>query len=421
MSRNEGLRKGRDTFHDGAMTFLELGISDVLARALAGMGILSPTSIQEKAIPPSLAGENVFAESETGTGKTLAFLLPLLQSIDPGQRGCRAFIISPTRELSSQSSRVLDRLVKASASALGSALVIGGASPLRQVRDLAARPQIILGTPGRILALAEEGSLDARRVSTVILDEADRLFSPEMREETEALLALVPAGAALRIFSATLPAATIEAAKRYATAAVVIREEGSSVLSGDIEHACLLSERRKKLDLLVRLDKALKPARAILFARDSGAVLNALARLDAEGIPARALHGDFDSAQRLKALDDFRRGDVRWLVASDVAARGLDIEGATQVVMLDAPRDALSYVHRAGRTGRIGSSGSSIVIADGRELRFLSRIASGLGISFKTKRLYSGELVETSLEEFFGEADRLNAWRPSKKRPRAGA
>jgi ATP-dependent RNA helicase DeaD len=421
MSRNEGLRKGMITFHDGAMTFEELGISGTIAASLSGMGIVTPTSIQEKVIPPSLDGKSVFAESETGTGKTLAFFLPLLESIDPGMKGCQALIVSPTRELSSQSARVLDRLVKASGLSIGSALVIGGASPLRQVRDLASRPQIVLGTPGRILALAEEGSLDARRVATVILDEADRLFSPEMREETEALLSLIPEGTVLRIFSATLPPATVEIAGRYAKDAIIIKVEDDSVLSGDIEHACLLSERRKKLDLLVRLDRALKPGRALLFARDSGAILNALARLDAEGIQARALHGDFDSEQRLKALDDFRKGTVRWLVASDVAARGLDIEGATHVVMLDAPRDARSYVHRAGRTGRMGSKGSSIVIADGGELRFLSRIAAKLGISFKTKRLYSGELIETSLEEFFGEADRLSAWRPSRKRPRAGA
>jgi len=401
------------------MTFEELGIGKTVSDALSRMGITVATPGQERVIPPSLEGRSVFAESETGTGKTLAFLLPLLALDEPEARGARALVVSPTRELSSQSHRVLERLLKASGASWDCALVIGGASPLRQMKELAARPRFVLGTPGRILAMSDEGKLDLKRLEAVILDEADRLFSQEMREETEALLSRIPAGAALRIFSATLSESVVKDASAFARDPVTIRETGGEVLSGDIDHACLLAERRKKLDILVKFDKAVKPPRALLFARDSGSVLNALARLAAEGIPARALHGDFDSSQRLKALEDFRKGEARWLVTSDVAARGLDVEGATHVVMLDAPRDERAYVHRAGRTGRMGSKGSAVVIADGTEVRFLSRVAVRLGISFKAKRLYDGKLVETTLEEFFTEAERLGE-RARRRRGRDG-
>jgi superfamily II DNA/RNA helicase len=346
-------------------------------------------------------------ESETGTGKTLAFLIPILQSHIPQSKGCQALIVSPTRELSSQTQRVLASLAKELRPGLRSVLLIGGASPLRQIKELQTRPQVTIGTPGRIMEMAREGKLDLRALALIVLDEADRLVSKEMRAETDELMAALPPGAIIQCFSATLPEASLKVLHTYAPAAEIIRAGSQEVLSCDIEHWCLLTERRRKLDLAIKLDRALKPERAILFTRDSGSALNALARLEAQGVPARALHGDFESSKRLQALEALRRGACRWLITSDVAARGLDIEGVTLVLMLDPPADARAYVHRAGRTGRMGRKGLSIALADGRELRDYSRIAVKLSIVFKAKRLYAGEVVDQDLDEFFAEGQRM--------------
>ncbi len=390
------------------MSFLDLGTSSEICAALSSQGILEPTDIQKAVIPAALAGRHICAESETGTGKTLAFLVPILMGCDPAKRTSQALIISPTRELASQTHRVLENLIQAAGSRLRSCLLLGGASPTRQIDELATKPQILIATPGRALQFLEGGKLFFDNLSFLVLDEADRLFAPEACEETGKLVDKVPASAAIWLFSATLDAKTISKAAARMSDAFIVKLDTSAVLSGDIEHWVFLADSRKKVDAVRRFEQAVKPERALLFVHDSGEAFNALMRMRDSGIPVEAIHGDFDSQKRLEAVENFRSGRARWLITSDVAARGLDIEGVSHVLMLDVPREAPGYVHRAGRTGRNGKKGVCAAVVDSGELKFLSRIAVRFGFAFKTKRLHSVSVYDVTLEEFFAYADKMS-------------
>lgn len=402
------------------MTFQELGVSGTISAALETQNIRVPTPVQEKILPLALEGKDLFVQSETGTGKTLGFLIPMLERIKPARGSLQGLILSPTRELASQTQRVFERLCRDSGSPLRSALLLGGASPVRQLEELAAKPEIAIGTPGRVLQFLDSGKLSFADVRFLVLDEADRLFAPEAQEETEALFSRVPDSASLWLFSATLDPKTLSKARSHRPEALDVRVDTKLVLSRDIEHWSFLYDRRRKVDAVRRFDVAVKPERALLFVRNSGDALNALLRLRESGIPVEAIHGDFDSQKRLEAVDEFRSGRIRWLITSDVASRGLDIEGISHVLMLDVPRDVSTYVHRAGRTGRNGRSGVCAVFADSGDLKYLSRIALALGFNFKTKRLHSETVFDVTLEEFFGQADKMSDSfhsRTSPKRP----
>lgn len=384
------------------------------------MRIDCPTEVQNAVIPACLAGKDLFVESETGTGKTLAFLVPILEMLDPNLAACQALILSPTRELASQTQRVLKRLVGFADLGVESALLIGGAAPRRQEEELSQRPRIVIGTPGRIGHFLAQGRLSLAQLRACVLDEADRLLSPELVGELGPIQAQLPAMSRLWLFSATLDAKTLEKAAPLAPQADRLSVSRRSVLADNIEHWCLLAERRDKLNLLKRLDAALKPPRAILFVRDSGQALNAVLRLGQWGIKAAALHGDFDSGRRLESLEEFRQGKIRWLVASDVAARGLDIETVGLIAMADVPRETSAYIHRAGRTGRNGQVGVSVALADPYELGRLSRIATQLGFNFKAKRVFESKVVDISLEEFFDYAESLKPRRGKRPGPGGG-
>lgn len=403
------------------MDFASLGVSEPIVRALALQKLIDALPVQVRVIPEALKGIDLFAQSETGTGKTLAFLVPMLQSAKAKAKGPQGLVLSPTRELASQTHRVLEKIIRDSGSPIRSALLLGGASPSRQVDELAQKPEIAIGTPGRVLQFLDSGKLSLSHLSILVLDEADRLFSPESLEETTSLLSSLPESTALWLFSATLDPKTLSRAREIRPAAQEIKIDTKLVLSRDIEHWAFLDDKRRKIDAVRRFDVALKPERALLFVRDSGDALNALLRLTEAGIPCGAIHGDFDSQKRLEAIEDFRAGRTRWLITSDVASRGLDIDGVSHVLMLDVPRDLNTYVHRAGRTGRAGRKGICAAIADSGELRHLSRIALGFGFNFKTKRIHSEAVYDVTLEEFFGEAQKMSRSfqsRRKKKEPR---
>jgi ATP-dependent RNA helicase DeaD len=403
--------------HDEYMTFQELGVSGSIVQGLESQNIRIPTQVQEKILPLAFESKHLFVESETGTGKTLGFLIPMVQTISSSRGPIKGLIVSPTRELASQTHRVLERLCRDCASPLRSVLLLGGASPTRQLDEVAEKPEIAIGTPGRILQFLDAGKLNFSDLAYLVLDEADRLFAPEALEETEALLARIPSQTAMWLFSATLDPKTLAKARVFRPDSVEVRVDTKLVLSRDIEHWAFLYDLRRKTDAVRRFDVAVKPERALLFVRNSGDALNAFMRLSEAGIPVGAIHGDFDSQKRLEAVDDFRSGKTRWLITSDIASRGLDIEGISHVLMLDVPRDNSTYVHRAGRAGRNGKHGVCAVFADSGELKFLSRIALAFKFNFKTKRLHSESIYDVTLEEFFGEADKMASSFHSRRKP----
>jgi superfamily II DNA/RNA helicase len=389
---------------------------------LAERGIDAPTEIQRRVIPPLLAGESLLFSSATGTGKTFAYLIPLLQSllfppaetegeaVPGGRRGGwpRVLICAPTYELCSQIKGEADFLL---AGATGgrpvaggrptAGLVIGAAALGRQIDGLKKdRPPVIIGNPGRLLQLARMGKLRLGAVEALVLDEGDRLAAEELFEETAALVALVNPRRITAACSATLPPRVRERLLPFMGEGPRVEAAGDGeVLRGAIEHWALFSEERRKIMTLRSLLGAAKPRKALVFAARGAQVGNILSQLQFHHLAAGGLHGDMDKKARKQALEDFRRDRTRILVTSDLASRGLDIPGISHIIALDVPQTGDPYIHRAGRTARAGNRGIMATIGDEDELRRLAALEKKLGIIIYPKVLYQGRVLAPPPEE----------------------
>ncbi len=419
--------------------FLGLGLSEPLAGALATLGYAKPTPIQETAMPLLLAGRDLLMESETGTGKTFAYLAPALELISFGRRGPEknaegladrsakagregpeALIVAPTQELAVQIGRETERLVRASGLALRVAVILGGTPLSKQEAKLRDRPAIVVGTLGRIGDLVTLRRIRLSALKILVLDEADRLLAPEAEEQALSLLRACPATAAHALVSATLPQRTRAKAAPFLTEPAEAKAESTTVLAGDIEHWCFYCDGRKRLDFLRRLEVAVAPKRCLVFLAQAHRVAHAVERLEAMGLPVAGIHAKLEKEERRVALERFASGELRYLVTSDLGARGLDIAGLSHVVSLDLPEEHSVYVHRAGRTGRAGAKGVSIVLADMVELERASRLAVRAGFVFRTKFLEAAEVLEPTTAEFFERAERAEAEKSAHRAARAG-
>ncbi|MDR1411668.1 MAG: DEAD/DEAH box helicase [Spirochaetaceae bacterium] len=414
-------------------SFAGLGVSPHFIEILAGRGISSPTPVQDLVSPRLLAGESLFFSSATGTGKTFAYLIPLFQRLlasAPALRragGPRALIAAPTYELCSQIKAEADFLLEGAgardaaspgdaASAgdaplfpgqLKAALLIGGGNIARQIDGLRKeKPDILIGNPGRLLQIARLGKLRLGMLECLVLDEGDRLVSPELAGETGQLLRFVresrPGGEGKRLL-VTACSATLSVKTREKILGLLDPEDppgfpfvearDSSVLGERIQHWAIFSERRKKIDTLRSFLAAAKPRKALVFTAGAGEPGNILSRLQYRHIAASALFGDMDKNGRKRALDDFRKNRVAVLVSSDLAARGLDIDGISHIIAMDVPQNMDAYVHRAGRTGRMGKAGIMLTIGDADEMRLLAKLEKKLGIVIYPKELRCGKVA----------------------------
>lgn len=380
-------------------TFTGLGIPENLETALATRGIKVPTAVQCEVIPLLLSGENVIFQSETGTGKTFAYLLPALVACGTEAETPKVLIIAPTHELASQIKNESMTIAKEAGLAAKTALLIGGAPIKRQLDTLKEKPAVIVGGPARILELIRLKKLKTSRVAFVVLDETDRMLAPEMRDILRELLSTLPPTAQYTACSATLsnyhasilekmiPGAKDENAK-YRIKMVNLPPE--NVLTRNIEHWAIYSEGRDKIETLRRFLIAEKPGKALVFTAIAGQVENIVAQLNYKSIAATGIHAKLDKVGRKKALDDFRAGRSKVLVTSDLAARGLDIVDVTHIVQLDVNENEDFFIHRAGRTARAGKSGINVVFGDEKEMWSLSRIEKRLGIVVYPKVLFGG-------------------------------
>ena len=383
--------------------FRSLGLSDSIAGAFEGLGFTSPTEVQAKAIPDLLAGRDLLMESETGTGKTIAYLAPILEAAVSGTKakGALALVAAPTQELAVQIGRVAEKLLGAVGLKAEVAVLLGGAPLARQEAVLKRGPLIIVGTIGRLADLAFARILKFGALRFLVLDEADRLFAKETEELCGRLLSAAPRGTQRVMASATLPPRVREIASPWLRNPSIVEGSSTSVLSGDIEHWCFYCDSRKRLDFLRRFEAAERPKRCLLFHSNAARLGKLLETLHGLGLPAEAISARRDKEERRVALERFARGDIRYLLTSDLGARGLDIEGISHVISLDLPEEPTVYVHRAGRTGRAGAKGISIVLADGVELKRASKFALRGGFVFRTKILREGQILEPPVEEFF--------------------
>lgn len=375
--------------------FRALGISDALIKGLEKQGITTPTQIQQKMIPAIQTGQDVIGRSETGSGKTLAYLLPLFGAINPTIRGTQAIILTPTHELAVQVHRQAELLIQNSGISAGCALIIGTAGIQRQIERLKEKPPLVVGSTGRILELIRRRKIQAHLVKTIVLDEGDRLLADGNFADVQAVIKTTLRDRQLVLLSASVDGQT---KKRAAE----LMKENALFLDGttqniavpkQIAHDFILTTHREKFVMLRKVLAGLKPEKAIVFLNNPENIEVTVDKLNYHGIAASGIYGQAGKLERKNALEDFRTGRVRVLVASDLGARGLDIAGVTHVINLDIPEDATHYLHRAGRCGRQGAQGHVISLVTPYERRWIHRYEKQWGLVFGQKDMAYGKLV----------------------------
>ena len=352
-------------------TFAELGLSEPILKVLADLGYDEPTPVQEQAIPVMLSTSDVIAQAQTGTGKTAAFALPIVQRLRDEQVP-QALILAPTRELAMQVAEAIYKYGKGRR--ISVAPVYGGQPIYRQLRALEKGVQVVVGTPGRIMDHMRRGTLALDQISTVVLDEADEMLDMGFAEDIEFILQQTPQTRQTALFSATMPEAVLGLAQRYTRNAKrisIVSEQHTATLTRQTYYEVM---PREKLDALCRILDVETPTSAIIFCRTRSEADNIGESLQGRGYLSDVLHGDLSQVQRDRVMKRFREGAAELLVATDVAARGLDIPDVTHVINYDVPNDPDAYIHRIGRTGRAGRKGLAITLITPRERRMLQII-----------------------------------------------
>ncbi|HEX5548142.1 MAG TPA: DEAD/DEAH box helicase, partial [Ktedonobacterales bacterium] len=343
--------------------FVQLGAHPATARALARQGIEAPTPIQAQTIPPLLAGRDVIGQSRTGSGKTIAFGLPLVERVDPSQRHVQALVLVPTRELASQVGDVIASLD--GRRSLRVAQLVGGRPLGPQRQALLSGAQIVVGAPGRILDHIRQGNLDLRRLRVVVLDEADQMLDSGFAPDIERILAMTPPTRQMALFTATLPEWTIRIAGRYLHDPVLVKVgTGENRPEPAIEQTVYVVPQGQRLDALKALLDRRHDASGVtlVFGRTKHGVKKLARQLEAQGYPVAALQGNMSQSARDRVVADFRAGQVPVLLATNVAARGLDVVTIDQVINYELPESAELFTHRIGRTGRMDREGVAITL-----------------------------------------------------------
>ncbi|MBH5318205.1 DEAD/DEAH box helicase [Paenibacillus sp. GSMTC-2017] len=356
-------------------TFAEFGLEPKVLQAITELGFEESTPIQDKSIPVALTGRDLIGQAQTGTGKTAAFGIPLINKIPTSEERIVALIMTPTRELAIQVAEEIGKLTRYKG--LRSLPIYGGQEIGRQIRALKKKPQIIIGTPGRLLDHINRKTIRLEDVQTVVLDEADEMLDMGFMEDIQSILKLVPAERQTMLFSATMPTNIQKLAQQFLKDPEHVSVIPKQITAPSIEQSYIEVNERQKFEALSRLLDMESPDLAIIFGRTKRRVDELSEGLQKRGYSADGLHGDLSQNQRDSVMRKFRDGSIDVLVATDVAARGLDVSGVTHVINFDLPQDPESYVHRIGRTGRAGKEGTAWSFVTPREtdhLHFIERV-----------------------------------------------
>lgn len=372
--------------------FNELNLSADLLAEIEKAGFVEASPIQEQTIPLALEGKDVIGQAQTGTGKTAAFGLPTLEKIRTEEATIQALVIAPTRELAVQSQEELFRFGRSKGVKVRS--VYGGSSIEKQIKALKSGAHIVVGTPGRLLDLIKRKALKLQDIETLILDEADEMLNMGFLEDIEAIISRVPENRQTLLFSATMPDAIKRIGVQFMKEPEHVKIAAKELTTELVDQYYIRVKEQEKFDTMTRLMDVEQPELAIVFGRTKRRVDELTRGLKIRGFRAEGIHGDLDQNKRLRVLRDFKNGNLDVLVATDVAARGLDISGVTHVYNYDIPQDPESYVHRIGRTGRAGKSGQSITFVSPNEMGYLQIIEN------LTKKRMKG-LKPASAEEAF--------------------
>lgn len=373
------------------MAFAELLLPADLIAALGKQQIDSPTPIQRAALPVLMAGKDAYLHAETGTGKTLAYLLPLFTRIDPALAATQVVVVAPTHELAIQIHRQSCDLAQHAGRAIRSVLLIGGTATDRQIDKLKAKPQVVVGSPGRIVELIERGKLKMAHVRSIVVDEADRLLDDESVGWIRTLIGAAPSARQLIFASATIEERTRETLTALSPEAVMLAP-GTAAVNADIEHLYVVCEERDKPDILRKLLHAFDLPRSIVFVHRNDVAERVASKLAHHKLAAADLNAELNKLERKEAMDGIRSGAIRIMIASDLAARGLNILGVTHVFNLDVPTLSKAYLHRVGRTGRAGSKGTAISLVTDIEARLMRRYEEELGIKMHCAHVREGRV-----------------------------
>ncbi|MCO4661322.1 ATP-dependent RNA helicase [Streptococcus infantarius subsp. infantarius] len=408
------------------MKFTELNLSEAILAAVEKAGFVEPSPIQELTIPLALEGKDVIGQAQTGTGKTAAFGLPTLDKIDTSRNLVQALVIAPTRELAVQGQEELFRFGREKGVKVRS--VYGGSSIEKQIKALRSGAHIVVGTPGRLLDLIKRKALKLVHVETLILDEADEMLNMGFLEDIEAIISRVPESRQTLLFSATMPEPIKRIGVNFMKNPEHVKIAAKELTTELIDQYYLRVKENEKFDTMTRLMDVDQPELSIVFGRTKRRVDELTRGLKLRGFRAEGIHGDLDQGKRLRVLRDFKNDNLDILVATDVAARGLDISGVTHVYNYDIPQDPESYVHRIGRTGRAGKSGQSITFVSPNEMGYLAIIENltkkrmkGLKPATaeeafqakkkvalkKIERDFADETIRANIEKFKGDAVKL--------------
>lgn len=372
--------------------FENLQISKQWTTKLQEAGIVTPSPVQAAAIPELLAGKDAVIQSQTGTGKTLAYLLPIIEQLDADSKAVQAVVLVPTRELGMQIMAEAERLLDGTP--LAAISLIGGASVSRQIDKLRSNPQLAIGTPGRVLELITARKLSMHYVRKVVIDEVDQVFALGSMGEVEMILNRALRDRQICFCSATIPESVDPIINRWLNEPVRITINQESKTAETIEHYYFTCEQRDKLDTLRRLVRLYNPRSAIVFINHIDDVAEVVAKMKYVGLSIEALYGEAGKLERTKVMNAFRNNKFQLLLATDVAARGLDLSDVSHVFNLDLPPDADHYVHRVGRTGRMGRKGLAVSIVTAKQYFIVEKFAKALGINFQHKAMFRGKIID---------------------------
>lgn len=364
--------------------FIELKVNEVLCQLLKENGITEATPVQEAAIPVIRSGKDVIVQAQTGTGKTLAFLLPIMEKIKANAPAVQALIVTPTRELALQITSVAQKI--GAPIGVRSLTVYGGQALDRQIRKIEQNPHIIIGTPGRILDHLRRETLSLTGVNKVVLDEADQMLHMGFLDEVETLLKQTAGDRQTMFFSATIPDRIRGLSYHYMRAPQDIRIQAENITLDEIDQVIIDTNEDTKIDQLCAMINEYQPYLALVFCHTKLRVTQLATALAQRGYLADELHGDLTQAKRTMVMRRFSTAKLQILVATDIAARGLDVEGVTHVFNYDIPHDVETYIHRIGRTGRAGEKGKAITFVNARQYEYLRLIERGIQNSINKQK-----------------------------------
>lgn len=378
--------------------FEDYKISEPILRALEGLGYTKPTEVQEKVIPSALSKTDVAVKSQTGSGKTAAFGIPICELVDWEENKPQALILTPTRELANQVKEDITNIGRFKR--IKAAAVYGKQPFAYQQAELKQKCHVVVGTPGRVMDHIERGTLNLSRIEYLVLDEADEMLNMGFIEQVEAIINKLPAERTTMLFSATLPENVENLQRKYMNNPEHIEIASTETLTDRIEHSLYRVEEKKKFALLRDMTIVENPDSCIIFCRTKDNVDFVVEQLEKHDYTCDKLHGGMMQEDRFAVMNEFKRGEFRYLVATDVAARGIDIDSITHVVNFDVPLEKESYVHRAGRTGRAGKKGKAITFATPYEDKFLKEIEAYIGFEIPERSAPSAEEISSAKPAF---------------------